>query len=67
MACFLFVAIAMVHHHTNADLVRRKSNEAEDYIGKLNMKIEVVEQEIIDLKISIDELEEEIATYQGDA
>ena len=67
MAGFLFIAVVMVHQHNNADIVRRKTGEVEDYIARMARKVEIVEHELIDLKIRIDELDEEIESYKGEA
>lgn len=66
MAIFLFVAIIMVHQHGNSEIVRRKNNEATDYIGRINLKLENVESEIVDLQLKIDELDEEIESLKGE-
>lgn len=63
MALFICVAVIMVHHHSNSDQIRRKTGEIEDYTARLNQKIEIVERDIVDLKLKIDELDEEIDSY----
>lgn len=65
MALFIFVAVIMVHHHSNTDQIRRKTGEVEDYTNRLNMKIEIIEREIVDLKLQIDDLDEEIDSYKS--
>jgi len=60
MIAFVAVAVVMVHHHNNSDQVRRKKGEVAAYSQRLNKKIEVAEKEIVDLKLKLDELEEEI-------
>lgn len=65
MVGFVAVAVVMVHHHNNSDQVRRKKGEVASYSQKLNRKIEVVEREIVDLKLKIEELDEEIDALQS--
>ncbi|QGY40955.1 hypothetical protein GM415_12730 [Pseudodesulfovibrio cashew] len=60
MVVFICVAMIMVHYHSNSDQVRRKKNEVASYSQKLSQKIDVVEKEIIDLKVKIETLDEEI-------
>ena len=64
MVGFIAVAVVMVHHHNNTDQVRRKKGEVAAYSKKLNKKIQVVENEIVDLKLKVDELNEEIDALQ---
>jgi peptidoglycan hydrolase CwlO-like protein len=64
MVGFVAVAIVMVHHHNNTDLVRRKKGEVAAYTNKLTRKIQIVENEIETLKLKVDELNEEIDTIQ---
>lgn len=66
MAGFIFVAVIMVHHHSCAEDIRRKTSEVEDFTVQINKKIDVVEQDIVDLKLRIDELDEEIDELQGE-
>lgn len=67
MVGFLFIAVVVVHQHNNADQVRRKTGEVENYVARINQKIEIVESQIVDLKVKVDELDEEIESYKGEA
>lgn len=64
MVGFIAVAMVMTHHHSSTDLIRRKKGEVEAFADKLNQKIGIIEQELIDLKLKAEELDEEIETYQ---
>ncbi|MEF2230407.1 MAG: hypothetical protein V3571_05725 [Pseudodesulfovibrio sp.] len=64
LSAFLFVVILMIHQHNCSDQVRRKRGEVDGVIRKLDPRIEILEKEIIDLKVKIEEIEEEIATLQ---
>lgn len=64
MVGFIYVAIVVVHQHSNADKVRRKQAEIEHFTMQVNKKMEVIEQEVVDLKIKIDELDEEIESFK---
>ncbi|WP_319467285.1 hypothetical protein [uncultured Pseudodesulfovibrio sp.] len=64
MAGFVMLAMILVHQHNCTDEIRRKTGEVDAYIARLNQKIEVIEQEVVDLQIKIDEVDEEIDTYQ---
>lgn len=65
MVGFVAVAVVMVNHHSNSDQVRRKKGEVSAYSQKLNQKIEVVERDIVDLKIKLESLDEEIDALQS--
>ena len=64
LSAFLFVVVIMVHQHNCSEQVRRKLGEVEGFTQKLTPRIESLEKEIIDLKVKIDEVEEEIVTLQ---
>jgi len=64
MVGFICFAIVTVHHHKYADIVRRKRGEVDAYAHKMNQKIYIVEKEIVDLKIQIDSLDEEIESMK---
>lgn len=63
MLFFILVTVVFVKRHQAKEKVRRKTGEVEDYTFRLNQKIEVLEKEIVDLKIQIDDLDEEIEAY----
>lgn len=63
MIIFVLVTVLFVHRHQKSEQVRRKEGEIEDFSNRLNQKIEALETEIVDLKMNIDELDEEIAQY----
>jgi len=65
MAGFVFVAIVMVHHHNCSDTVRRKRNEVKSVSTQLQMKIDVLEQEVVDIQMRLDEIDEEIEVLKG--
>jgi len=65
MAGFIFVAVVVIHQHNCSDLIRRKSNEVENTVQQLNQKIQVLEQEIVNLKIEIEEIDEQIDALQA--
>lgn len=65
MIGFIAVSIIIVHHHKYSDMVRRKKGEVEAYSQKINQKIEAVEREIVDLKIQIETLDDEIEIEKG--
>lgn len=60
MVGFICFAIIVVHHHKYSDIVRRKRGEVDAYAHKMHQKIDIVEKEIVDLKMQIDSLDEEI-------
>ena len=64
LSAFLFVVVLMVHQHNCSEQVRRKRGEVEGIAQKLTPRIENLEKEIIDLKVKIEEVEEEIVTLQ---
>lgn len=68
MIVFLMVTVISVHRHNTNDQVKRKRGEVEDYMNRLTQKIAVLDNDIIDLKLKIDELDEEIDSYniEGD-
>lgn len=59
------VAVAVVHHHNCSDLVRRKRNEVHAVSKQLEKKIEILENEIVDLRLAIEEVDEEINTLRA--
>lgn len=65
MAAFVIVAILMVHYHNCSELVRRKQNEVEAISLQLNKKIDILEQEVVDFKIKLDDLNDDIEAYQA--
>ncbi|QJB57999.1 hypothetical protein [Pseudodesulfovibrio sp. zrk46] len=65
MATFIFVAIALVHHHKNGEIIRRKKGEVEDYVARLSQKIDILEQDIVDLRMKSDDLDDEIETFKA--
>jgi len=64
MAGFIIVAVLMIHHHNCSDLINRKRNEFKSISQQLTPRIEMLEQEIVDLKIQIDETDEQIDVLQ---
>lgn len=64
LSAFLFIVVLMIHQHNCSEQVRRKRGAVESVIQKLNPRIEILEKEIIDLKVKIEEVEEEIVTLQ---
>lgn len=67
MIIFVFIAIAMVNQHSNNDMIQKKRAQVKGFTNKLNMKIDVIEQEIINLKVKVDGLEDEINSYHTQA
>ncbi len=67
MVVFVFVAVAMVNQHSNNDMVQKKRGQVQAYTNKLNLKIDAAEQEIVTLKVMVDDLEDEINSYQTQA
>ena len=61
---FLLVAVALIHHHNCSQQVRRKKGELDGITRKLAPRIEILEKNVAELKVKIDELDVEIATYQ---
>jgi len=64
MAGFVLIAIIVVHHHNCSDLIRRKRTEVKSISKQLGYKIDTLEQEVIDLKIQIEEIDEQIDTLK---
>ncbi len=64
MAGFVMLAVLVVHHHNCSDEIRKKKGEVDDYIFRLNKKIDVLEQDIVDIQIKIDAVDAEIDAYQ---
>lgn len=54
------LAVLMVHHHNCSDEIRRKTNEVEAYVKRLQIKKEAVESDVVNITLQIDEIEEEI-------
>ncbi len=67
MVGFVFMAVAMINQHSNNDQVRKKRGQVKAVTHKLDMKIDVLEQEIVHLKVKIDDLEDEINSYHTQA
>ncbi|MGL1862080.1 MAG: hypothetical protein OCC46_06115 [Pseudodesulfovibrio sp.] len=67
MVGFVFMAVAMINHHSNTEQVRKKRGQVKSVTHKLSMKIDVLEQEIVNLKVKIDDLEDEINSYNTQA
>ncbi len=65
MVGFVFIAIGMVNFHSNNDQVSKKRSHVQGFTNKMNMKIEVLEQEIVNLKIKVDDIEDEINSYHA--
>ena len=63
MGTFVFVAIIMIRKHNSTDQIRRKTSEVEAFSAQINQKIAIVENEVIDLKLKMDELDDEIEAY----
>lgn len=63
MVGFIFIAIGMINQHSNSDQIRKKRSHVQAFTNKLNQKIDVLEQEIVNLKIKVDDLEDEINSY----
>lgn len=63
MVVFVFIAIAMVNQHSNHDMIQKKRAQVQGFTNKLNMKIDAIEQEIVNLKVKVDDLEDEINSY----
>ncbi|MDC0336235.1 hypothetical protein OAN24_05010 [Pseudodesulfovibrio sp.] len=63
MVGFVFVAIAMINHHSNSDQIRKKRSHVKGFTNKLNQKIDAIEKEIVNLKVKVDDLEDEINSY----
>ena len=64
MTAFVLVAIVVVHHHNCSDQIRRKRNEVRSITNQLEKRIDVLEQEIINLKLQIDEVDENLNTMK---
>lgn len=64
LSSFLLIAVVMIHHHNCSDQIRRKQGELNSITQKLNPRIEIMEKEIIELKIKIEEVDEDIAANQ---
>lgn len=65
MGGFVLVAVVLVHQHNCADTVRKKRNEVQGVTLRLEQKIAVIEQEVVDLQMKIDDLDEQISTVEG--
>lgn len=61
---FVFIVVLMIHQHNCSDMVRRKRGEVEGITRKLQPRIEILEKEIADLKVKIEEVDEQIVTFQ---
>lgn len=60
MGIFVFGAVIMIHHHNCTDIVKKREGHVQQKTDYLNRKIEVLEQEIVNLKIQIEEVDEKI-------
>lgn len=67
MTGFVFIAIITVHQHNSSEQIRRKRSEVEGFSTLITKKIEALENQIINLKIEIDDLDDEIGAYQMQA
>lgn len=67
MAAFVLVAVVLVHQHNCADTVRRKRNEVQTVTHGLKQKIDVLEQEVVDLQIRVDEIDDQVNTLEQQA
>ena len=63
MAVFIVVTGLSVHRHNAKAQVQKKRGEVEDFVRRLSKKIEILDTEIVELKLRIDELDEEIESY----
>jgi len=63
MGTFVFIAIIMIHKHNSTNQIRRKTGEVEAFSAQINQKITIIENEVIDLKLKIDELDDEIEAH----
>lgn len=61
---FLLIAVALIHHHNCTEQIQRKKGEIESVKQKLQPRIDILEQEVLDIKVKIDDLDVDIATYQ---
>ncbi|MDD3310613.1 hypothetical protein [Pseudodesulfovibrio sp.] len=61
---FVFVVVLMIHQHNCSDMARRKRGKVEAVTRKLQPRIEILEKEIVDLKVKIEEIDEQIVTFQ---
>ena len=64
MASFVFVAVVLVHHHNCSDTIQRTRNEVQSVTARLDEKIAVLEQEVVDLQIQVDEIDDQIAPLE---
>lgn len=64
MAGFVLIAIIVVHHHNCSDIVRHKRAEVKGITKRLGYKIDTLEQETIDLKTQLEEIDEQIDTLK---
>ena len=60
MAGFVFAAVVLVHGHNCNDTIKRKNNQVKNITDKLGKKIDVLEQEVVNLQIQIDEIDDQI-------
>ncbi|WP_319543749.1 hypothetical protein [uncultured Pseudodesulfovibrio sp.] len=60
MAGFVLIAVIVVHHHNCSDIIRRKRAEVRGVKKQLEYKIDSLEHAIIDLKVQIEEIDEQI-------
>jgi len=61
---FVFIVVLLIHQHNCSDSVRRKQGEVKGITRKLQPRIEILEKEVIDLKMKIEEIDEQIANFQ---
>lgn len=64
MATFVFVAVVLVHHHNCNDIIQRKRNAVKNVTARLDQRIELLEQQVVDIQIKIDEIDEQIAALE---
>ncbi len=60
MFAFVLIAVLVLHQHNSNDAIRRKKNELESLKTHLDPRSDMYEEQITEIKIKIEELEEEI-------
>lgn len=65
MAGFVLVAVIMIHHHNCSDIMHRKERELVSITNQLSPRIDILEREVIDLKVELDEIQEKIDTFKA--
>jgi peptidoglycan hydrolase CwlO-like protein len=64
MAGFVFAAVVLVHGHNCNDTIKRKSNQVHNITEQLGKKINVLEQEVVDLQTKIGEVDDQINSLE---